>query len=63
MRREAAFNLPCFNLMFKQYSEELGIDFQDIYLQLSREDDDLIKRMVAASLHEAFAITKQDEDT
>lgn len=27
MRREAAFNLPCFNLMFKQYSEELGIDF------------------------------------
>ena len=35
MRRCAAFNLPCFNKLYKEYQEELGVEFSAIYLRLA----------------------------
>lgn len=32
MRRNGAYNLACFNMLFKDCQEEYCIDFQDIYL-------------------------------
>lgn len=32
MRRHAAYNLPCFNVLYKEYQEELGVNFQDYFL-------------------------------
>lgn len=39
MRRFAAYNLACFNQLYKDYQNELGIDFQDIYYKFSKEED------------------------
>lgn len=29
MRRHAAFNLPCFNKLFKEYQDEFDFDFNE----------------------------------
>lgn len=63
MRRLAAYNLPCFNKLFKEFSEELGIDFGEIYLRFAKDDDPQIVRTIAAGIHEAFDITNEDEDS
>jgi hypothetical protein len=57
MRREGAYNLACFTILFNEYQEENGIDFQELYLNFSKENDVAIKKVIAASIHEAFALT------
>ena len=54
LRRLAAYNLPCFNQLFKEYQEECDIDFNEIFLRFSREEDPQIVKSVAACIHEAF---------
>lgn len=54
MRRHAAFNLACFNLLYKEYQAESDIDFQELYLNFAKESDLQIKKAIASSLHEAF---------
>lgn len=63
MRRYAAFNLPCFNQLFKECQEELDIDFSEIILRFTKEEDPQIVKAVAASIHEAFNISTGMEDT
>jgi hypothetical protein len=36
MRRLAAFNLPCFNQLYREYSDEFDFDFCEIYLKYSK---------------------------
>ena len=63
MRRLAAFNLPCFYKLFKEYEEEIDLDFNEIYLQFSKEEDPMILKTIASSIHEAFNLTNEDEDS
>jgi HEAT repeat protein len=63
MRRYAAYNLPCFNKLLKEYQDEVDIDFNEVYLRFSKEEDPEILKTVAASLHEAFSIMPDDEDS
>lgn len=63
MRKQAAYNLTCFNQLYKDNAEESGIDFQDLYLAFARETDPYIRKTIAASIHEAFRLCNQDEDT
>lgn len=63
MKRLAAFNLPCFNKLFKEFSDELNIDFGEIYLKFAKDEDPQIVKAAAASIHEAFDITYEDEDS
>ena len=56
MRRHAAFNLPCFNQLYHGL-DEFDLDFNEIYLRFSKEEDPVIVKSVAASIHEAFRIT------
>lgn len=39
MRRCAAYNLPCFNRLYKDFQEELGVDFPGLYLKFAQEED------------------------
>ena len=32
MRRQGIFNLACFNMLYKDIQEDLGIDFYDMFL-------------------------------
>ncbi len=63
MRRHAAFNLPCFNKLFKEYQDEFDFDFNEQYLKFSKEEDQFIIKTIAASIHEAFDSVTEDEDS
>jgi len=41
----------------------MDISFQDLYLKFSDDDIFDIRKCAAKSLHEAFKITKDEEDT
>lgn len=60
MRKKAAFNLPCFNQLYKDHCED--VDFQELYYQFSKEPDEEIKRLIAVSIHEAFKTIWPEED-
>lgn len=62
MRRQAAFNLPCFNQLYHGL-DEFDLDFNDMYLRFSREEDPQIVKSIAASIHEAFRLTTDIEDS
>ena len=57
------FNLPCMNMLYKSVEQEMDISFQDLYLKFSDDDIFDIRKCAAKSLHEAFKITKDEEDT
>ena len=42
---------------------EMEIDFKELYLKFSEDEDFDIRYCAATSLHEAFSITTDDEDT
>ena len=63
LRRLAAFNLPSFNQLFKEYQEEYEIDFNEIILKYAKEEDSQIVKTMAASIHEAFDMSGAEEDT
>lgn len=62
IRKQAVYHLPCMNMLFKEYEKELDISFQDVYLKFSDDEDFDIRKCAAASLHEAFKITDDEED-
>lgn len=51
------------NQLYKQEEKEMQISFQDYYLKFSEDEDPQIRYCAAASLHEAFKIIQDDEDT
>ena len=63
IRQLAAYNLPCMHLRYRDVQAANNISFQDIYLKFSEEEDSQIRLCIGSSLHEAFAIIKDDEDT
>lgn len=50
------------NLIYKPIESDLKINFQDIYLKFSEDKEFDVKYCAAASLHEAFILTEDDED-
>jgi hypothetical protein len=63
MRRLAAFNLPCFNKLYREQQDMFDIDFNDIYLNFSKEEDPMLLKTIAASIHEAFQLMSDEEDS
>jgi hypothetical protein len=51
------------NLLYKCVEKEMDINFSSIYLQFSEDDNFEIRYCAASSLHEAFKIITDDEDT
>jgi hypothetical protein len=51
------------NLLFKSVEKEMDINFSSIYLQFSEDENFEIRYCAASSLHEAFKISTDDEDT
>jgi hypothetical protein len=62
MRKFAAFNLPCFNQLYHG-CDEFDLDFNELYLRFAKEEDPFIVKAIAASIHEAFRITTDTEDS
>mmetsp|Transcript_4775 Transcript_4775/g.8186 ORF Transcript_4775/g.8186 Transcript_4775/m.8186 type:complete len:448 (+) Transcript_4775:45-1388(+) len=63
VRHMAAYNLPCMNLLYKPLEKELEISFSEIYLRFSEDERWKIKECVSQSLHEAFKLAEEEEDT
>lgn len=63
MKRACCYNLPCFNALYKDYQEELDIDFQDLFVHFSKENDVYMRKSIASSIHEALMLCKQEEDS
>ena len=49
--------------MFKPIENKVNISFQQLYLDFSQYEDQLIRDTICKSLHEAFRIIDDDEDT
>ena len=62
MRRHAAFNLPCFNQLYHGL-DEFDLDFNELYLRFSKEEDPQMVKSISASIHEAFRLTTDSEDS
>jgi hypothetical protein len=60
---KAVYNLPCMNLLYKSMESELKISFQDIYLKFSEDREFDVRYCAATSLHEAFRLVEDDDDT
>jgi hypothetical protein len=60
---KAIFNLPCMHVLYNDHQGELDIDFLNIYLTNSQSENKTIKKIIASSLHEAFKLVDDDEDT
>jgi len=57
IRKEAAICLPCVFYYFHAYQDEyLELDFQDIYSELSQDEDPEIRIVVGKGLHEAVKL-------
>jgi hypothetical protein len=63
IRIKAVYNLPCMNLLFKSVEKEMDINFSSLYLQFSEDENLEIRYCAASSLHEAFKISTDEEDT
>lgn len=59
----AVYNLPCMVLLFKSVQKEINISFPSLYLQYSDDENFEIKYCAATSLHEAFKLIDDNEDT
>lgn len=60
---KAVYNLPCMVLLFKSVQKEIGISFPSLYLQYSDDENFDIKYCAASSLHEAFKLIEDNEDS
>ena len=63
IRMKPVYNLPCMNLLYKSVENEMKISFQEIYLKFSEDKEFDVRYCAAASLHEAFKLVEDDEDT
>lgn len=63
LRYQAVFNLPCMNLVYKSVEKEMDIDFQELYLRFSEDPDYDVRKSIASSLHEAFRMIEDEDDT
>ena len=63
IRMKAVYNLPCMVMLFKSVQKEIDISFPSLYLQYSDDDSFEIKYCAATSLHEAFKLIEDNEDT
>jgi hypothetical protein len=61
VRLKAAFNLPCFFSLF--HSSKESISFIELYQTFSEDDDLEIRQCIASSIHEAFCLAKDGDDT
>ena len=61
--QKAIYNLPCMHLLFKQIEDKISISFQSLYLEFSQYEDPMIRDTICKSLHEAFRLIEDDEDT
>ena len=51
------------NMLYKSVEQEMGISFQELYLKFSEDEVFDIRKCAAKSLHEAFKLVEDEEDT
>ena len=62
MRREAAFNLPCFHLVLRDECDAQQCDFQELYSQFLNDIEKSVQKVIPTCIHEAFTICSPEED-
>lgn len=63
LRKIAVYNLPCMHLLYKSAQTELEINFPEIYQQFLGDEVQSIRECAASSLHEAFLLVDENEDS
>jgi excinuclease UvrABC ATPase subunit len=63
VRKWACYNLPAMAKLFKEVQHEFHFDFVSQWKDFSQDEVEEIRYLAAASLHEAFALTTDEEDT
>jgi hypothetical protein len=63
IRLKAVYNLPCVYMLYKSVESEMKVSFQEMYLKYSEDEEFDIRYCAAASLHEAFKLITDEEDT
>ena len=63
IRLNAAYNLPCFNIIFKDQQKELDINFFDLYDKFVGDESQEIADCTVKSLHEAFKLVEPEDNT
>lgn len=65
LRKNAVFNLPCYYSIYHNSDdfEDVGINFIELYTRFYDDEEIEHKQIITASLHEAFKVAGQDEDT
>ena len=63
IRIKGVYNLPCMNLLYKHVQVDIGLSFASLYLQFSDDENFEIRHCAATSLHEAFKLMDDEEDT
>jgi hypothetical protein len=60
---KAVFNLPCMHLLYQSVQQEIDINFFQLYHTFSSSENTGIKLSIARSLHEAFKLVSNEDDT
>lgn len=63
LRKIAVYNLPCMHMLYKSVQAELDINFSEIYQQFLGDEEQAIRECAASSLHEAFLLVDENEDS
>jgi hypothetical protein len=58
----SVYNFPCFHLLFREEQADLDINFSKLYSNFLGAEKK-VRRAAAKSLHEAFALLNEDDDT
>mmetsp|Transcript_3176 Transcript_3176/g.2131 ORF Transcript_3176/g.2131 Transcript_3176/m.2131 type:complete len:97 (-) Transcript_3176:1323-1613(-) len=57
IRKNAAFNLPCYFYYFNQYSPSDELDFTELYCEFSEDENSTIREITAKGIHEILSLT------
>ena len=63
IRKRAIYNLPAMHKLFKSEEKDFGFTFQELYEKFSQDDEWDIRFTTLCSLHEAFKLIEDDDDT
>lgn len=63
IRKHAVYNLPAMNYLYKSCESDFDISFQELYLRFSEDENPEVRYIAATSIHEAFKLIEEDEDT
>lgn len=63
IRKRAVYNLPAMHKLYKSEEANFGFTFAELYEKFSQDDEPEIRFMTLQSLHEAFKLIEDEEDS